>query len=151
MENTIQFIAKDGDKVVIKKLKPDEHHPIDVVFFLSSTLDSMYNWIENYLKKAIDLEPIEKAVNDIVEGKRLSKNAVAEIVITVNGPKINKLINQLTEPLAETYQKKELNALQTLLKAYALRKAFEKLGLKVDYNAAVGELRKGLKRYAPRK
>ena len=148
VEDVIQFVAKDGKKVVVKKIKPGEHHPIDVAFFLAGLLDTIYNWTEHYLSQAIDVSKIDSVVEEITRGKRASKNAVGEIVAAVNGPKVSKVINEIVEPLAETYQKKELEAIKTLLKAYALRKAFMKLNLKVDYSLASEQLRKGLKKYA---
>ncbi len=145
MEDTIQFIAKHGNWVVVKKTKPHENSPLENSLFLSSVLSTIYDKLEEYLHEAFDLSELDKVVEEIVRGKRASANVIGEVVSAANGPKVSKIINKLVEGL--DLQKKEREAVKTLLKAYALRKALLNLKLKVDYAVAGEELRKGLGKF----
>ena len=146
MEDTIQFIAKHGDWVVVKKTKPHENSALENALFLSSVLSSIYGRLEEYLHEAFDLSELDKTVDEIVKGKRASAASIGEILSSVNGPRVTRIINQLVEPLEEL-QKKEKEAVKTLLKAYALRRALLSLKLKVDYAVAAEELKKGLGKF----
>lgn len=145
MEDTIQFIAKHGDWVVVKKTKPHENSPLENALFLSSVLATIYGRLEDYLHEAFDLSELDRTVEEIVKGKRASANTIGEVISAVNGPKVSKIINGLIEGL--DLQKKEKEAVKSLLKAYALRKALMDLKLKVDYSVAGEELRKGLGKF----
>ena len=84
-------------------------------------------------------------MDEIVKGKRASANVIGEVIASVNGPKVSRIINGLVEQL--DLQKKEKEAVKTLLKAYALRRALRTLKLKVDYAVAAEEMKKGLKKF----
>ncbi len=145
MEDTIQFIAKHGNWVVVKKTRPHENSPLENALFLSSVLSSIYDRLEGCLHEAFDLDGLDAAVEEIVKGKRASANVVGEVIASVNGPKVSRIVNALVESL--DLQKKEREAVKTLLKAYALRKALRALKLKVDYAVAGEEMKKGLKKF----
>ncbi len=147
MEDTIQFIGKHGNWVVVKKTKPHENSPLENALFLSGILDTIYDRLEDYLHESFDLGPLDATVDEIVKGKRASANLIGEVVSAVNGPKVNRVINDLLQNLDDSFQKKEREAIKTLLKAYALRRAFKALKLKVDYSIASEEMKKGLKKF----
>ncbi len=147
MEDTIQFIAKHGDWVVVKKTRPHENTPLENALFLSSILDSIYSRLERYLHEAFDLSELDTTVDEIVKGKKASAGTLGEVIAAVNGPKVNRVINGLTESLPDDLNKKEREAVKTLLKAYALRRALKALKLKVDYSVAAEEMKKGLGKF----
>jgi len=145
MEDTIQFIAKHGSWVAVKKTRPHENSPLENALFLASVMATVSDRIEHYLHEAFDLQELDRAIDEIVKGKRASSSGIADVLAAVNGPKISKIINAIVEGL--DLQKKEKEAVKSLLKAYALRRAFKSLKMKVDYGVAGEELRKGLGKF----
>ncbi len=131
MEDTIQFIAKDNDWIVVKKLKPREQTPLNILIFLSGIEYSVGGRIEHYLGEVFDMGELNSVIEEVT-GKATPEN-IANAIKTVN-TKASRIIGKMVEGLDVT--KKEKEALKALLKAYTMRRALRRLGLKVDYAEA---------------
>lgn len=129
----IQFIAKLGNWIAVRKLKVEEKtEPLTVMEFLAGLSVSFDGKIEEFLGKEIELARLNAALDEELEGLGKGKKGISEALARVNSAKINRIINELCEK--PDWQKKEKNELKEFCKVYALRKAFKKAGLKVDYS-----------------
>ncbi|MDD3083946.1 MAG: DUF2666 family protein [Candidatus ainarchaeum sp.] len=129
MEGQIQLVANYDDWKAIKKITITEKtDPKTIMEFLAGMMRSTDNKIEQNLKKIVDLEKIDKAIEEIELGKKDVGKAIEE----VSSRKVNSVINEITK--IDSLQKNEQKELQGFCKAYAMRKALQKCEIIVDYS-----------------
>jgi len=134
MDEGIQFVAKMGDWLAVKKLKVEEKtDPLTVLEFLAGLSVSFDFKIREYIGKEVDVKRIESAVDEELEGIARGAKGIDEALAKVKGLKIGKIINELCG--AKGWQPKQTKELKEFCKVYALRYAFVKAGLKVDYSS----------------
>ena len=131
MENVIQFIANYGNWVAIKKLKitPETDSKI-VMEFLASLEMGIDRKVEENLRKIVDLEKVDKVLDELVSAGRSADN-VAKTIAAVSGPKISRVVNEICD--LDGLQKNEKTELADFCKVYAMRKALKECKLAVDY------------------
>jgi D-ribose pyranose/furanose isomerase RbsD len=128
-DGSIQLIANYADWKAIKKITITEKtDPKTVAEFLASLTMSVDNKIEYNLKKIIELDKIDKAIEEV----GIEKKDVAKAIEEVNSRKISKIINEITS--LDSLQKNEQKELQQFCKAYAMRKTLQKAGIIIDYS-----------------
>jgi D-ribose pyranose/furanose isomerase RbsD len=128
-DGSIQLIANYADWKAIKKITITEKtDPKTVAEFLASLTISVDNKIEYNLKKIIELDKIDKAIEEV----GIEKKDVAKAIEEVNSRKISKIINEITS--LDSLQKNEQKELQQFCKAYAMRKTLQKAGIIIDYS-----------------
>ncbi len=134
MDEGIQFVAKMGDWLAVRKLKVEEKtDALMVMEFLAGLSVSFDAKIGEYLGKEVDVKRLESAVNEELEGIAKGAKGIDEALAKVKGLKIGKVINEMCE--AKGWQPKQTKELKEFCKVYALRYAFVKAGLKVDYSS----------------
>jgi hypothetical protein len=132
MENMIQFVANYGDWQAIKKMKVEEGtDPKQIMEFIASLGFSFDRKVEENLRKIVDLDRVDKAVEEEVE-KGKSAESIAKALSAVSGRAVNGVIKEITEKPG--LQKNEIKELQQFCKAYAMKKALKALGLMADYS-----------------
>lgn len=130
MEESIQFMANYEDWKAIKKLKIEAAtEPRTIMEFLASLGMGIDRKIADNLGKIVDLEKVDKAIEEIESGK--GAQAIEEIITQVNSRKVNSVINEICAK--EELQKNEQKELIGFCKVYAMRKALSNAGLFVDY------------------
>jgi len=134
MDDGIQFVAKMGDWLAVKKLKVEEKtDALTVMEFLAGLSVSFDFKIAEYIGKEIDVKRLETVVDEELEGIAKGAKGIDEALAKVKGLKIGKVINEMVE--AKGWQPKQRKELKEFCKVYALRYAFQKTGLKVDYSS----------------
>ncbi len=122
----IQFIAKLGDWVSIKKLKVEKGvEAKDIAEFLISLSASIEQAIERYLAEEIDFSVIENAVNDALT----RENAL----YVLQEPSVKRALKDSIKRRS-ALDKKEVKCLEELAAVYALRHALKKSGYKHSYS-----------------
>jgi hypothetical protein len=134
-EKFIQLAANYEDWVAVKKLKIDEKtDPRTVMEFLAGLNTSLDRKVEDNLGKVVDLEPLKKHLASIEYGKK--ENEIAHVLAFVNGVHTNRVINEITAPLAaKGVQKNEVKEMIGFCKVYAMRTALNNCQLKIDYSS----------------
>ncbi len=120
----VQFIAKLGDWVAVKKLKVEKAtEPREIAEFLISLAMSANRKIEDFLAEEIDFEMIRRAIDDVsIEGPlKVLENATVRRAIK-QGIKNRKELD-----------KKVIKEFEELASVFALRYALKKAGCKLDY------------------
>ncbi|MCD6247633.1 MAG: DUF2666 family protein [Candidatus Diapherotrites archaeon] len=121
----IQFIAKLGDWVSVKKLKVEKAtEPREVAEFLISLAMSANRKIEDFLAEEIDFETIKKAIDDISSEEPLK---------VLENATVRRVIRQAIKN-RKTLDKKVVKEFEELAKVFALRYALKKAGYKIDYS-----------------
>lgn len=129
----IQFIAKMGNWVAVRKLSVEEKtEPLMVMEFIAGLSVSFDRKIEEFLAKEVEIEKLNTAIDEELEGIKKGARGVSEVLAKIGGAKLGRVINELCDSKAR--QPKEKKELKEFCKIFALRKAFRKLGLKVDYS-----------------
>ena len=120
----IQFIAKLGDWIAVKKLKMEKAtEPREVAEFLISLTMSANRKIEEFLAKEIDFEAVKKAIDDA---------GIEEPLNVLENAAIKRAIKQAIKN-RETMDKKTVKEYEELARVFALRYALKKAGYKLDY------------------
>lgn len=133
MEDQIQFIAKYADWTAIKKMKITEQtDPVMIMEFLAGLGFTFDRKIEENLKKTVNLEEVDKVLNELIEGGKKADN-IAKVIASVNGPKIGSIAKQLADS-NPSWQKGEKKEIEEFIRTYAMRKALKELKVRVDYS-----------------
>ena len=133
-EQFIQFASNYEDWVAVKKLSIGEKtDPKTVMEFLAGLNTSLDNKVEDNLGKIVNLEPLKEALSEVTAGKKEAD--VAKAIAVVASVKVNRVINEITAPLQEKFQKNEIKEVQQFCKVYAMRTALDKCGLMIDYSS----------------
>ncbi len=129
MEGRIQFLANYADWKAIKKIEITEKTtPKSVMEFLAGLTISFDSRIENNLRKIVELDELDKAI----EALELGKKDVAKAIDEVKSRKLSSVIKKITE--IEGLQKNEKKELVGFCKAYAMKKTLKQTGVIVDYS-----------------
>ncbi|MCD6230069.1 MAG: DUF2666 family protein [Candidatus Diapherotrites archaeon] len=134
-KDSIQFLAKYGDWVAVKKITCDENtEPLDIIRFFASVSDSFDRKTSESIAKLVDTSKIDAEINEMIpEDKgRFTSEEIAKALSSAQGPKVGKVINELTFGLE--MEKKDINTLKEVCKTYAVRRALEKTKVRIDYN-----------------
>ncbi|HIH21954.1 MAG: DUF2666 family protein [Candidatus Diapherotrites archaeon] len=130
-EKYIQMVANYDGWVAVKKLKIEPSTDSRTVMqFLASLGISLDKKVEENLAKIVDLKKLDSALEELSVGKN-SEN-IALIIEAASSGKVNRVIKEICE--LESLQAKEKTELQEFCKVYALKKAFKKAGLFIDYS-----------------
>ena len=89
--------------------------------------------MEDNLGKIVDLAPLKEALSEVTAGKKEAD--VAKAIAIVASVKVNRVINEITAPLQEKFQKNEIKEVQQFCKVYAMRTALDNCGLMIDYSS----------------
>jgi hypothetical protein len=131
MDKTIQFIANYDDWVSIKKLKIEEKmEPKTIMEFLASLGTGIDGKVEENLRKTLDLNKLDKEINEINTGK--TEKEISEALKAVTKRNVSSVIKEITEKLE--LQKNEKKELEQFCKVYAIRKILKKCELMIDYS-----------------
>ncbi|MDD3160261.1 MAG: DUF2666 family protein [Candidatus ainarchaeum sp.] len=131
MGGDIQLIANYDDWKAIKKITiTDQTDPLVIAEFLSSLTYSVDGKIENNLRKIIDLDKVDKAINELGLGKKDIGKALEE----VNSRNISKVISEITS--LDKFNGPTQKELMQMCKIYATKKAINSCGLLVEYYQA---------------
>lgn len=129
-EKYVQFIANYEGWVSIRKLKIEPAtDPRTVMEFLASLSNSLDSNVEKNLRKIVNLEKVDKAIEEL----GLAKKDTAKALEEVNSRKVNAAISEIVEGL--TLQKNEKKEIEQFCKVYAMKKALKACGLMVDYTS----------------
>jgi len=129
----IQFVAKMGDWVSVKKLSIEEKtDALSVMEFLAGLSVSFDTKIGEYLGKEIDLKKLEGVVDEELEGIAKGEKGISQTLAKLKGTKLGKVINELCD--VKGLQPKETKQLKEFCRVYSMRIAFKKIGLKADYS-----------------
>jgi hypothetical protein len=121
----IQFIAKLGDWIAVKKLKMEKGiKPREVAEFLISLTMSANRKVEEFLAEEIDFEAVRKAIDDV---------GIEEPLNAVENTSVKKAIKQAVKN-RENLDKKIVKEFEELARVFALRYALKKAGYKIDYS-----------------
>ncbi len=132
MEDHIQFIAKFPDWTCIKKIKVEEKtEPKQIMEFLGTLSVSFDNKVEDLLRKEVELEKVDKVLDELLE-KGKNANNVSKTISLIGGTKISSVAKEICEQ--EKWQKNEKKEMIEFIKVYAMRKAMKQIGLLVDYS-----------------
>lgn len=132
MEKTIQFVANYNDWVAIKKLKIEEKtDPKTIMEFLASLTTSIDNKVSENLKKIVDLEKLDAALKELKFGR--TESEIANVLAEANSRKINAVISEISAK--PELQKNEQKEIADFCRVYALKKALNECGLKIDYSS----------------
>ena len=139
MDEGIQFAGKYKEWVSVKKMEiTDDKKNTDVATFLASLSETLERKTEDFLKQSLDLSDLDKAIENIVPGEFKNEADFAVALKALKSPKITKLINEAIKKAGITgitkNEKKLINALKALGKAYAIRKALQRAKWSVNYN-----------------
>ena len=128
MEGVIQLMANyEGWKAIRKITVTEKTAPKTVMEFLASLTNSVDGKVESNLRKIVDLDKVDKAI----EGLELGKKEVGRALEEVRSRKVSSVINEITK-LPEL-QKNEQKEIQGFCRVYAMRKAMKACELEVDY------------------
>ena len=131
MENVIQFIANYADWQSIKKLKIEEKTDARMIMeFLASLTTGIDGKIEANLRKTVDLETLDAALNEISFGK--SEQEIAEALRAVNSRSVGAAIKEVTAK--PEFQKNVQKELGQFCRVYALKKVLKNCELGIDYS-----------------
>ena len=129
LEGSIQLVANYSDWKAIKKITITEKtDPLNIIEFLASLTGSVDGKVEYNLKKIVDLEKLDKAINEL----GLTKGDAVKALEEINSRKIAKVINEISAN--PNYQKNQQKEIGEFLKTYATRKTLKACGLMVDYS-----------------
>lgn len=121
----VQFIAKLGDWVSVKKLKMEKGiEAREVAEFLISLVMSANRKIEEFLAQEIDFEIIEKVVDE---------ENIEEPLKVLENSAVKRAIKQAIKK-RESLDKKIVKELEELARVFTLRYALKKAGYKIDYS-----------------
>jgi hypothetical protein len=130
-EKIIQFIANYDDWVSIKKLKIDDStDPRTVMEFLTSLGTGIDSKIESNLGKAVDLDKLNNAIEEVAVGK--SEEEIASALKEVTSRKIGSIIKEITS--LDGLQKNEIKELDQFCRVYAVKKILKKCRLMIEYS-----------------
>jgi hypothetical protein len=133
-EQFIQFASNYEDWVAVKKLTVGEKtDPKTIMEFLAGLNTTLDNKVEDNLGKIVDLAPLKEALSEVTAGKKEAD--IAKAIAVVASVKVNRIINEITEPLKEKLQKNEFKEVQQFCKVYAMRTALNNCGLMIDYSS----------------
>ncbi|MBN2127248.1 MAG: DUF2666 family protein [Candidatus Diapherotrites archaeon] len=131
MDKTIQFIANYDDWVSIKKLKIEPGmEPKTVMEFLASLGTGIDKKVEENLGKTIDLNKLNKEIDEIKTGK--TEEEISEALKAVTKRNISAVIKEITS--LPDLQKNEIKELEEFCKVYAVKKILKKCELMIDYS-----------------
>ena len=138
MQDKINFMAKHGDWIAVKKMEIDDRtEAIDVARLLLSVRNTVDRKLFEYLDKDFDLEKLEGIVAEIVPKGRLSEEKIAEVFkkLTYSVPRKlegNKLQKEIQKQIATEMVLKKLNlttmdadSFDKYIKKKELKKAFD--------------------------
>ena len=140
MEDQIQFIAKVGKWVAIKKLSiTDKTEPFTVACFLATLDDTFDRKIKDNLSERVDFKRIDEFIKEI-SGKKGKKTEeeIAKLLKEMSGAKLTRVINSAIN--TDGLEKKEAKALQEFGKVYATRAILDAIGLHYAYNSVAKQL-----------
>jgi len=128
MEGSIQFVANYDDwKAVKKQTITEKTDPLTVMEFLAGLTGSVDNKVEANLKKKVDLNKLDTAINSL----GLAKGDAVKALEEINSRTIAKVINEISQiPELQKNQQKEV---ADFCRAYATRKTLKACGLMIDY------------------
>jgi len=133
MDKCIQFVANYDDWVAVKKLSISETpDPIVVMEFVASLGYSFGRKIEENLRKAVELEKVDAVLNEELEGIAGGKKGIETALAAAKNAKVVKAIKEVCDK--PELQKKKKKELEEFCRAYALKKALNAAGLKVNYS-----------------
>ena len=91
MEDKINFFAKHGKWIAVKKIDIDEStEKIDVARLLISIRETVNEKIFEYFDEDFDLQKIENIVSDLVPDGKLTEEKIAEILKKLKSPSVTK-------------------------------------------------------------
>ncbi|OQA31913.1 MAG: hypothetical protein BWY55_00210 [archaeon ADurb.Bin336] len=129
LEGSIQLVANYSDWKAIKKITITEKtDPLNIIEFLASLTGSVDGKVESNLKKIVDLEKLDKTIDEL----GLTKGDAVKALEEINSRKIAKVINEISAN--PNYQKNQQKEIGEFLKTYATRKTLKACGLMVDYS-----------------
>lgn len=129
LEGSIQLVANYSDWKAIKKITITEKtDPLNIIEFLASLTGSVDGKVEYNLKKIVDLEKLDKTIDEL----GLTKGDAVKALEEINSRKIAKVINEISAN--PNYQKNQQKEIGEFLKTYATRKTLKACGLMVDYS-----------------
>ncbi len=136
MEDKIDFIARHGKWIVVKKMDIDENtEKIDIARLLISIRETLDRKIFEYLDDDFDLRKIDNIASEIVPDGRLTEEKIAQALKKLNsaeisrkleGDKLKKEIAKqiLTEKVLQKLKLKTLDAKS--IDKYIQRKEMDK-------------------------
>jgi hypothetical protein len=131
MDGQIQLIANYDDWKAIKKITiTDVTAPLTIAEFLASLTYSTDDKIEENLRKTIDLDKVDSAINALELGKKDAGKAIEE----VNTRSIGKVINEICK--LDKFNGPTKKELIQLCKVYATKKALKACGILSAYHEA---------------
>jgi len=137
----IQFIANTNDWKAIKKLKIESNVTgIDIATFLASVSISFDTKIEQYLKNAINIKPVDEYIESITKGTIKTEEDIAKVLKGVNAMAAGKAI---TASLPEGLSPKDTDLIKSFLKSYLTKKTLQKIKFCVDYTNLPLKINKG--------
>ncbi|MCD4740373.1 DUF2666 domain-containing protein [archaeon] len=134
MTDQIEFFAQYGNWVAVKKLKIEDHKPMDVARFLASVNETMNRKMWEFIGDEIPLDAMDEIAYELTgaqkKGKKMvvsrkSEDEINTILAKMKGPSTTKKIKQ------HVTQK----GLIELSKIYITRRVFELLGVKLEPNS----------------
>lgn len=141
MTEEIIFSANTNDWKAIKKFKIDENVPlIDVASFLASVSISFDAKIEQYLKKAINIKPLEEYIENITKNVGKTEEEIAKVLKAINSVNAGKAINAC---LPDDSTPKQKDLIKAFLKAYLTKKTLNKINFCIDYTKLPIQANKG--------
>jgi hypothetical protein len=128
-EKYIHFIANYDDWIAIRKLKVEPAtEPITIMEFLAGLTTSVDTKVEQNLRKIIELEKLDKAIQEL----ELGKKDFAKALESINSRGISSAIKEICAK--PELQKNVVKELEDFCKTYATKKALKQCGLKADYS-----------------
>ena len=98
-----------------KKFKIDENVPLIDVASFSSVSISFDAKIEQYLKKAINIKPLEEYIENITKNVGKTEEEIAKVLKAINSVNAGKAINAC---LPDDSTPKQKDLIKAFLKAY---------------------------------
>ncbi len=133
MDGVIQFIANYAGWTSVKKLKvTNETDPRTIMEFLASLGTGIDNKVEENLRKLVDLDSLDKIVEEETEKLGKNKDSVNEAVLIIKSAKVRKQIKEICE--LEELQKNEKKELEGFCTVYITRRILKEVGLQPDYS-----------------
>jgi len=129
MEGSIQLVANyDGWKAIKKQTITEKTDPLTVMEFLASLTTSVDNKVEVNLRKKVDLDKLDAAINSL----GLARGDAVKALEEINSRTISKTINEISQ--IPTLQKNQQKEVGDFCRAYASRKCLKACGLLIDYS-----------------
>ena len=129
MEGSIQFIANYDDwKAIKKQTITEKTDPLTVMEFLASLTTSVDTKVEVNLKKKVDLDKLDAAINTL----GLARGDAVKALEEINSRVISKTINEISQ--IPTLQKNQQKEVADFCRAYATRKCLKACGLLIEYS-----------------